>query len=232
MKNRRYILLTIGLLILTAVLGMIMRQQIPPRIDLPFELTSTAMAIEFASTPIEVNEVISADRSYAPAVRQQQWLDFAFIPAYVAVLVILGLTLKNYDVPAARSLAWIAVAGALIAGVCDLAENITIIKIVSSPTPLSSNVRWFSVPKWALVSLTVTIESLLFFFWPGLKLWWRIAAAIVGGLFLFAGASGLLFSLLVSVPDIAWAAEWMNWAFASLLLFLIACVIRRTPLRY
>ncbi len=222
----------IALLVVLGVLGTLINREIPPRIDLPFELTSTALAAQFASTPMEVNEVISADRSYAQAVKRQQWLDFGFIPAYVAVLVILGLALKSYDVPGARWLAWVAVFCAVAAGLCDVAENITIMKVVSSPTPLSSSVRWFSLPKWTLVFLVLTIESLLFFFWPALKLVGRISAVIVGGLFLFAGSSGLLFSMLVSIPDIAWSANWIPWAFAALFLFLLTLVIRRTPLRY
>jgi hypothetical protein len=232
MQNRRHIFLAIALLIFLAVLGAIMSRQIPSRIDLPFELSSTSMAAEFAATPMEVNEVISADRAYVQPLKQQQYLDFISIPAYVALLVILGLALRTYEIPGARWLAWIAVVCAILAGLCDIAENVTILKVISLPTPLSSKVRWFSLPKWTLVFLVMTIESLLFFFWPALKLWWRIAAVIVGALFLFVGSSGLLFSLLVSITDIAWSASWMVWAFSALLLFLIALVIRRTPLRY
>lgn len=222
MRNRKHILIAIGLLVILGVLAFVMRGHIPPRIDLPFDVSSTGLAAEFASTPMDINTVLGADRRYAEAIQQQQYLDFAFIVCYVALFVILGLALRDYDVPGARLLGWAAIVCAIGAGLFDVAENITILTTASVVTSLTSPVRMFSIPKWALVSLVMVIESVVILFWPRLRLWWRIAAVIVGGLLLFAGCSGLLFSLLVSIPDIAWSAEWMTYALIALLVFLVA----------
>lgn len=218
--------LAIGLLLVLAVLGSIMRSQIPARIDLPFDLQSTTLAAEFAKFPDEVTDTLGSDRRYAKPIEQQQYWDFAFIPCYVALFIVLALALRNYDVPGARVLSWIAIAGAIAAGVCDIGENIAIIKIATAATPTVSSARTFAVPKWGLVFAVMTIESLVLFFWPRLKLWWRIAAVIVGALFLFTGATGVLFALLLAIRDIAGAAAWMTWALIALLVFLAAIEIR------
>jgi hypothetical protein len=224
-KNRKHILITIGLLIVLAILGDIMRRQIPPRIELPFDTQSTMLAAEFMRGPEEVNGVFGSGHRYARDIQQQQYVDFAFIPCYVALFAMLGLTLRHYDLPAARTLAWTTVALAVAAGALDVAENLSILSVAANPNSFSANVRWFSVPKWLLVFLLMTITSAVLFFWPGLKLAWRLAAITVGGLFLFAGASGLLFTSLVSVRDIEFSARWMGYAFTGLLVFLLAILL-------
>jgi hypothetical protein len=233
MINRIHIFIAIGLLLALAILGGIIHSQIPPRIDLPFGTTSTIVAAEFASTPDDIIAVIGSDRRYSKPLATQQYLDFPFIACYVALFIILALALRNYDVPGARGLAYTAIACAILAGACDVGENISILKTAGTPAMNTAVVRWFSIPKWSLVFLVMTIESLVFFFWPRLKLWWRLAACIVGGLMLFVGAGGLLFAALMSLSDITWIAEWITWAMGAMLLFLAARVVASSrQLRY
>jgi hypothetical protein len=222
MNDRKHILLAIALLIVLAVLGVIMQRQIPPRLDLPFDTTSSILAVEFVQLPEEVNAVLGGEHRYAPEIRRAQYLDFVFIPCYVALFAITGLALRRYDIPAPNAAAWSAVICAVAAGALDIAENIEILKLAASPNAVGSHVRWFSLPKWGLVFLTMLIDSTVFFFWPKLDMWWRFAAVVVGGLFLFAGGAGLLFTLLVSIKDIASATEYMTFAFVAMLLFLCA----------
>jgi hypothetical protein len=230
MTNRTHLFIVLALLLALGLLGWIMGRQIPPRIDLPFETGSTVLAAEFASMPDEIISVFGVDRRYAKPLQMQQYLDFIFIACYVALFVIIGLALKNYDLPGARWAAWIVIACAVAAGLFDIGENITILRTIANAGATTSPVRWFSVPKWALVFLVMLLESPVFFFWPRLNLWWRLAGIAVGGLFLFTGASGLLFSALVSVSDIAWVAEWMAWAIGASTLFIAALLVRQ--LRY
>jgi hypothetical protein len=56
-------------------------------------------------------------------------------------------------------------------------------------------------------------------------MWWRFGSVVVGGLFLFSGALGLLFTLLVSIHDIPTATEWMTYALVALLAFFIALAL-------
>lgn len=230
MTDRAHLIIALAMLLGMIVFGWVMNRQIPPRIDLPFETGSTVLAAEFASMPDEILNVLGGDRRYAQPLRIVQYLDFGFIVYYVVLFVLIGAALRQYDVPGARWLSLIAIVAAIAAGVLDIAENITILRTISNPAPTTSPVRWFSVPKWTLAFLTMLLESGAFFFWPRLTLWWRIAAVVVGGLFLFAGASGLLFSLLVSVSDIAWTVEWMSVAVLALTIFMAAMLVRR--LRY
>jgi hypothetical protein len=225
MTNRTHILLCVCLLALLAGLGFAMRAQFPDRIDLPFDTGSTILAAEFARTPEEVNAVIGSDRRYAKPLETQQYLDFPFIAGYVALFIILALALKKYDIPGARWVAWISIAGAVAAGGCDIAENIAILKALNT-TAAISQARLFSLPKWGLVFLVMIFESAVFFFWPRLGLWWRLAAIITGGLWLVAGASGALFASLASVTDIPWSVNWISWAMGTTLAFLLAITIR------
>lgn len=226
-KNRKHIVIAIGLLIVLAVLGEIMRRQIPPRIELPFDTQSTVLAAEFMKEPHEVNAVFGGEHRYARDIQKQQYIDFVFIPYYVALFVILGFTLRSYaDLPAPRVLAWTTIGLAVAAGALDIAENLSILSVASNPNAFSSNVRWFSIPKWLSVFVVMLLQSAVLFFWPGLKLAWRLAAVVIGFLFLFAGASGLLFTALVSVKDIEFSARWMGYALTGLLLFLIAILVR------
>jgi hypothetical protein len=225
-KNRKHILLTIILLIVLAALGEAMRRQIPPRLDLPFNTQSTVLAAEFVKGPDEVNAVFGTEHRYADALKRVQYLDFVFIPCYVAVFVLLGLALREYDLPAARQVAWTTVALAVAAGVLDVAENLAILNTGANPSAIGSNVRWFSIPKWIVVFALMLIQSAVLFFWPGLKLAWRLGAVVVGVMFLFAGASGVLFASLVSVQDIEFSARWMAYAFTGLLIFLVAIYLR------
>lgn len=225
--------MAVGLLLALAILGFIIHRQIGPRIDLPFETTSTMLAAEFASTPDEIIAVIGSDRRYSKPLATQQYLDFAFIAGYVALFILIALALRTYDVPGARWLAYIAIVCAVAAGACDIGENLSILKTAGTPAMNTSAVRWFSIPKWSLVFLVMAIESIVFLFWPRLKLWWRMAACVVGGLLLFVGASGLLFAALMSFSDIAWTSEWMSWAMLAMLLFLGARLVAAAkPLRY
>jgi hypothetical protein len=225
MTNRTHILLCICLLALLAGLGFAMRAQFPDRIDLPFDTGSTILAAEFAQTPEEVNAVIGTDRRYAKPLEIQQYLDFPFIAGYVALFIVLALILKKYDVPGARWMAWISIAGAVAAGGCDIAENFAILKAINT-TAAVSQARLFSLPKWGLVFLVMIMESAVFIFWPRLRLWWRLAAIITGGLWLVAGTSGALFASLASLTDIPWSVNWMSWAMGTTLAFLLAIAIR------
>ena len=231
MANRTHTLIVLGLLIVLAVLGFIMQRLIPPRIDLPFETTSTVLAAEFASLPDEIAAVLGTGRTYADPLKMAQYLDFPFIASYVALFVILGLALRNYDVPAARGVAWTSVICAVAAGIFDVAENVTILRTIANPVALSSHVRWFSMPKWGLAFFVMLVESIVFLFWPKLTLWWRLAAVLLGLFFLFVGGAGMLFTLLGSVADIGWTADLMAWAMGLLLVFMAAMLVRLRYLR-
>lgn len=222
MTDRNQILLAIALLIVLAIVGFIIGKQIPPRVDLPFDTGSTVLAVQFAHLPEEVNNVFGAAHRYAPEIRRAQYLDFVFIAGYVALFVLTGLTLRRYDIPAPRLAAWLAVGCAVAGGAFDVAENIAILKLAANPNVITSDVRFLSLPKWGLISLVLIVESAVFFFWPRLAMWWRLAAVVVGAMFLGAGGASLLFTLLVSVRDLATAADWISYALLAMLLFLCA----------
>lgn len=229
MTNRTHIVIVLGLLVVLAVLAFAMQRLIPPRIDLPFETSSTILAAEFASLPDEIVAVLGSVRTYADPLKTAQYLDFPFIACYVALFIFLGLALRKYDIPAARGVAWTAIVCAVLAGAFDIAENVTILRTIANPVALTSHVRWFSMPKWGLAFFTMLVESIVFLFWPRLTLWWRLAAVLLGLFFMFVGAAGVLFTLLASVPDIGWSASLMAWAMGFLLVFMAGMLVR---LRY
>ena len=225
MTNRTHILLCVCLLVVLAGLGVGMRALFPERIDLPFDTTSTILAAEFSETPEEFGAVIGVDRRYAESLKLQQYLDFPFIVCYVALFALLAYAMRAYDVPAARWVAWLAIGAAVAAGVFDILENLTILRGISSTAQLL-HIRRYSLPKWGLAFLVMFLESGVFFFWPRLNPWFRLGAVVTGGLWLAAGASGLLFASLASVIDIPWSVAWLSWGIGAALVFLAAIAVR------
>jgi hypothetical protein len=222
-------MIAITLCIALAVLATIMGRQIPPRIDLPFDVSSTTLAAEFTQTPDEINAVYGAAHRWAPEIKTIQYIDFAFIPCYVALFALLGWTLRRYDVPGATALSWMCIIGAIAAGVFDVLENISILAMANRPNVVESHVRTYSLPKWGLAFLVLALESVLFFFWPKLKLWWRLAAVVIGFGFLVSGALGLLFTFLLAIQDLGDAAQWMAWSIGGAMLFFIAFLLIKKP---
>ena len=229
MTNRNHLFIAIALCIALGVLATIMERQIPSRIDLPFDVSSTTLAAEFAHMPDEINAVFGAAHRWAPEIKTITYLDFAFIPCYVALFALFGWTLRNYEVPAPAALSWICIGGAVAAGVFDILENIAILTMANTPSAVESNVRTYSLPKWGLVFLVLALESVLFFFWPKLKLWWRLAAVAIGFGFLISGALGLLFTFLLAIRDLGDAAQWMSWSLAAAMIFFIAFLVLKKP---
>ena len=154
-------------------------------------IANPVLALQMARDVSEVDAVLSdapsADRE---AMRIKQYLDFAFIPCYVALYIALARMLGTWS-------AMIAAMCGAMAGVADVMENIGILRVVNVPLAHTSQgmvdaIRTRSLIKWALTWVAIAIFAWLFLHSAG---WLRrsigaldAVAAALGFIGLFANA--------------------------------------------
>jgi hypothetical protein len=172
----------------------------PPR-ELPQHVRSPILAIELLRPGARLDQFVRDDDSIAvtemglrlhnerdtlaTAVR----LDFAFIAAYAAFLILFGAVARGRT---KRALGAVVIAGTLTGAVFDAIENVRILQLlrdVSAPLPRGpSLVKW-----WSLFLVTAAMALLTFDrAAPVLRRWTGYLSAIVG----LAAAVGGLYGLV------------------------------------
>ena len=120
-------------------------------------ISNPVLAMEVVRNVNEVDEVLSDSPSPDREVmRLKQYADFGFIVCYSALFVLLAKLLG------ARAIAVVGLAGA----VCDMIENIGILRIVDmslshTTQAMIDAIRYPSLVKWALVSLAMGFLSVM-----------------------------------------------------------------------
>jgi hypothetical protein len=94
--------------------------------------------------------------------RRQQFLDFLFIALYVALFWLLGGVEKSAGFPVARLLGTAAQAAIVCAGLCDVLEDVAILRALAG-SPETLPIRTFGLPKWGLFFLAALLLSAWFF---------------------------------------------------------------------
>ena len=119
---------------------------------------------------------------------RQQFLDFLFIALYVALFWLLGEVEKAAGFPVAWLLGTAAQAAIVCAGLCDVLEDIAILRALAG-SPETLPIRTFGLPKWGLFFLAALLLSAWFFHFS----FHPLAAGAAGGLDRsLAGLIGLL----------------------------------------
>jgi hypothetical protein len=145
------------------------------------------LAMEVVRNLAEVDAVLSeAPSPDREAMRIKQYVDFAFIGAYSALLVLMGVLL----IPEGRAMAIAAAILGLATAVFDVIENLAILRVVDTSLDRTTQsmidaIRYPSLMKWTLASLTLVLLGVLFARRRGM------GARIVGGLDAIAGVLGL-----------------------------------------
>ncbi len=93
--------------------------------------------------------------------RRQQFLDFLFIALYVALFWLLGGVEKSAGFPVARLLGTAAQAAIVCAGLCDVLEDVAILRALAG-SPEILPIRTFGLPKWGLFFLAALLLSAWF----------------------------------------------------------------------
>src|SRR5579872_3056026 len=144
-------------------------------------IADSVTALQLARNVDEVDDVLgeapSPDRE---AMRIKQYIDFAFIPAYVALYAAVGLLFGS------RLGVFVAVCG-VATGIFDVIENFGILRILDVPLSQTTqamvdSIRHPSLAKWTLAACATAGVGWLF---------WRAGGWImrlIGGLNLIAAA--------------------------------------------
>lgn len=150
-------------------------------------ISNPVLAMEVARNVSEVDAILSdAPSPDREAMRIKQFADFGFICAYASLFVVMSLLLMREG----RLLGMAAATMGVIAALCDVAENVGILRIVNTNLAHTTQsmidaVRYPSLAKWTLASLALGLLAILFM---RLK---RAGPRIVGALDLIAALLGL-----------------------------------------
>jgi hypothetical protein len=151
-------------------------------------ISNPVLAMEVVRNVQEVDAILSdAPSPDREAMRIKQYVDFAFIGAYGALFVLMSVLLMPEGRAAAIAAMILGVAGAIF----DVIENLAILRVVDTSLDRTTQaaidaIRYPSLVKWALASLTLVLLGILFARRRG------IGARIVGGLDVIAGVLGLV----------------------------------------
>lgn len=142
------------------------------------EAENPGLSLELADSITDVDEVIGKDSTPAGTHNRRvgarlQYLDFLFIPLYVAFFTTTALMRTG------RAWGWVAIAPAVLTGLCDVAEDVQILRMLRGKSGVSA--RGFGRAKWFFYFATIAAEGVLFF--------------VVGGASAFREAAGMLFGL-------------------------------------
>jgi hypothetical protein len=160
MTRKWHIRLKTTLIMATLVLGAIV--VVSGNALITGEAPGGARDLQSAETPARAAEILKswdARKRLGAAVKNIRW-DFGFIAAYVALLVYASWRLRSALSGWWRKASWLALVAAVVAGVCDVVENVGILGLLTaysadSAAPLSAqatamiehmaDVKWKSV---------------------------------------------------------------------------------------
>ena len=193
----------VTVLALGFVLQSISRQFQPPGpAKLARNFTMRGLAMELAESPADV-ELLLGDQNGKKnennrrVMRRIQAADFAFIAAYWMLFTLASVLLAERHFPLATVIAVVATIFATVAAVCDVWEDVFIIKITrslldASAQPLIDHCRTAALWKWNLLFLAMILLSSLFLGRTDWRSWTGVVLAIPGLLTGTAGIYGLL----------------------------------------
>jgi hypothetical protein len=190
----------------------------PPR-PLPEGVKSPILAIELLRPNAHLDEFVRQDDGIAVAemglrprnerdtLARAVWLDFAFIGAYAAFLVLAG-ALRRAGIR--RLLGALVIAGALTGALFDIFENVRILALLhdpSAPRPRGPSIlKWWSLfaVAGALGPLTIDRAAPLLRRWIGYGSAMAGFAAAAGGIYGLAHGNDKIIETAVGRLAIAW----------------------------
>jgi hypothetical protein len=181
------------------------------------------LAMQLARSTAEVEKILGTDPGNREVMRRVQAFDFAFIPSYWLLFTLSAVLLAQCRFAFATPLAILATICAAAAAVCDVWEDVFILKVtdlanLAGAQPLIDACRHASQWKWSLIFAAMLLLSPLFLFRTDLRSFLGFACAIAGLLLVVSGSYGLL-----SLPRggaIEGAGGLMALAFAGLTIVL------------
>jgi hypothetical protein len=194
---------TVALIVVALVLQSIKGGFQPPGLaNLNRGFTDRGLAMQLARSPAEVQLILADQGGEQNAANRgvMRWLqvaDFVFIAAYWLLFTLAAVLVTERRFPSSTLIAVAATIFASAAAVCDVWEDVFIVKITrslldASTQPLIDHCRTASLWKWSLLFLVMILLSSLFL---GRSDWRTVTGAaltIPGLLIAVAGAWGLV----------------------------------------
>lgn len=158
--------------------------------SLPQGLRSPVLAMELLHDRSDVSKILGTskgrdDDKYQMVV--QMYLDFAFIPTYTTLFLLVGAVLYYHG---DRRLAIIIGVLVISAAVFDLLENRAILRVIKDAASPGKGPRVWSLTKWALIFGVVALAARVYFVGQ-LPAFRRLLGFVAGGFGLVAAVLGL-----------------------------------------
>jgi len=200
-------------------------------LNLPNGLSRPGLAMELADSK-SVEAVLSAgvDLTADPAIVKSQkeanlramaWMqywDFPFIAGYVALFVIIARRASLLGFRPLNLIAFVAGFTAIAAGVLDILEDCVILAAMRTHDG-ALQIRPFGWSKWAMVFVTMLLESSVFFAWTNLPTSGRILSLLAGVGFFSVSLLGVQSTLLQCDASLELDSGWLTGVLTVLALF-------------
>lgn len=161
---------------------------------LPYGVNNPVLAMQMAKPPWPV-EILAPGQNMAEMTRQQ-YIDFGYIPSYVALFTCIAILQWSSDRRWIAALAPVCVVLILVAAGYDVAENRAILGVTEQHNPAAwASIRPHSLVKWACAFLVILLQSPFYLTVQGLSTFPRLLARILGLAATLAGLLGFLSSI-------------------------------------
>ena len=126
----------------------------------------------------------------------QQYIDFGYIPSYVALFILIAILQWSSDRRWIAALGPVCLVLILIAASYDVAENLAILGVTEQHNWAAwTSIRPHSLVKWACAFLVILLQSPFYLTVRGLSTFARLLARILGVAAILAGLLGFLSSI-------------------------------------
>lgn len=197
------------------------------------DFKTRGLAMELVRAPAEVDRILGNQNNWNREVMtQQQFVDFAFIAAYWLLFVLSAVLLGQFKFEYAKYGAILVTICASAAAVCDVWEDVFILKLVKATgaDPIQSWIdacRHFALGKWSLLFAAMLLLSPLFWWRPDWKTFTGFLFVVAGFLLVATGAAGLIGLLsLSSGTAIEGATKLMGLSMLALTIILGWCAFQ------
>jgi hypothetical protein len=161
---------------------------------LPYGVNNPVLAMQMAKPPWPV-EILTPGQNMAEMTRQQ-YIDFGYIPSYVALFTCIGILQWSADRRWVAALGPVCIVLILVAAGYDVAENLAILGVTQQHNPAAwAAIRPHSLVKWDCAFLAILLESPFYLTITSLSTFPRLLARILGVAAILAGLAGFLSSI-------------------------------------
>jgi hypothetical protein len=160
---------------------------------LPYGVNNPVLAMQMAKPPWPV-EILTPGQNMAE-MAHQQYIDFGYIPSYVALFILIAILQWSSDRRWIAALGPVCLVLILIAASYDVAENLAILGVTEQHNWAWASIRPHSLVKWACAFLVILLQSPFYLIVRGLSTFARLLARILGVAAILAGLLGFLSSI-------------------------------------